>query len=352
MNRLVSLRAAPLLGALCLAACAGVASESPNRTASSTANDATASVSDDATVRGMDDATATSPDIATTRGSDGMQPGPSDGETSPADMTAQGAEGCEQSIPAAPPGPQAPPPVTDEDAPTGTVAGRLVHPDGSGIPAMRMLACTASICYWDETDSDGRFLVSDLTLEPLKMQTGDPSGTHLDLIFYHLLDTEEISELPEDIIVPLRDGQPSTPWAEDGGTVTLANGLLELSVEPGALSYPFGTLEDAVRAMRLEGADLPIYDWTPWDAQVDETFAFVVNPVGVQAEPGATLRVHGVTAPPCSVYRIWTVAAKTGALSHAGTATVVETDDGLVLVSDPDAEIGEFTTLVFSPLED
>jgi len=257
---------------------------------------------------------------------------------------------CAPSIPEAPTGPEAPPAVTDDSAPTGIVSGRVVRPDGSPIEGLRMLACTAAICYWDETDSDGRFLVADLTLEPLKMQTGDPNGAHLDLLFTHLLETEEISELPRDIVVPLRDGEP-TPWSEEGGVVTLAEGALELSAEAGALTYPFGTKEEALTAMRIAGEDLPPYDWTPWAGREAETFAFAINPLGLTADPGATVRVHGVSAPPCSVYRIWGVSGKTGQLLHLGTATVVAELEGEALVSDAEVTLGELTTLIFSPLE-
>jgi hypothetical protein len=273
-----------------------------------------------------------------------------DGVAGPSGADAAGDTGCEATVPAPPTGPIAPEPVGDEDAPTGTVTGRLVHPDGAPIEGLRLLACTASICYWDDTDADGRFEVSDLTLEGLKMQVGDPTGGHLDLIFYHLLDTEEISELATDVIVPMRDAEQPTPWSDEGGTVTLAGGALELSVEPGALAYAFGTKEEAVRGMRVEGVDLPPYDWAPWSDEIEETFGFVVNPVAIEVDPGATVRVHGVTDAPCAVYRVWTVAAKKGTVSYAGTATVLEGDEGLTLVSDPDAVIGALTTLVFSPL--
>ena len=346
MNRAVSARVVSLFGALCVAACAGSASHGP----AISGDDATPSGSADTSTDDPVDDTPSNPDTATTRGTDDVGPLSADGGSSAEDIATEGDSGCDPSSSPPPTGPVAPAPITDEDAPTGTVAGRLVHPDGSPIEAMRMLACTASICYWDETDSDGRFQVSDLTLEPLKMQTGDPDGAHLDLLFYHLLDTEEVSELPQEIIVPLRDEQEPTPWSDEGGTVTLANGALELHAESGALTYPFGTLEEAIRAMRVEGPDLPPYDWAPWSDAVDDTFAFVINPVGLAVEPGATVRVHGVTDAPCTVYRIWSVAAKTGGMTYAGTATVIETEDGLTLVSDTDATIHEVTTLVFSPL--
>jgi len=256
---------------------------------------------------------------------------------------------CSTEIPAAPTGPTAPEPVADEDPPTGTIAGRLVHLDGEPIEALRLLACTASICYWDETDADGRFEVTELTLEPLKMQVGDPKGEHLDVVFYHLLDTTDVSEIPADIVVPRRGGEP-VPWSDEGGMVSLADGELELEVEPGALTYPFGTKDKGVRAMRMEAEDLPPYDWTPWAGQESETFAFVINPVAIAVDPGATLRVHGLSSAACSVYRVWSVSAKKGTVSHAGTATVAEVDGALTLVTDPDAAITELTTLIFSPL--
>lgn len=262
------------------------------------------------------------------------------------------ADACEVPTGPAPEGPTPPALVTEEDPPTGSVAGRLVHPDGQPIEGMRMLACTPSICYWDETDSDGRFLVSDLTLEPLKMQTGDPGGTHLDLIFYHLLETEAVSELPSELIVPLRDGEPAVAWPDEGGTVTLASGQLELEVDPEAVSYPVGTKEKAVSAMRIEGANLPPFDWAPWEGREDETFAFVVNPVGVTVTPHARVRVLGTEPGPCTTFRLWTVKAKTGALSYAGLMTTETRDGETLLVSSPDAEIGEFTTLILSPLMD
>jgi hypothetical protein len=259
---------------------------------------------------------------------------------------------CGAPIGPAPEGPMAPPLVTEEDPPTGAVTGRLVHPDGQPIEAMRMLACTPSICYWDETDSDGRFLVSDLTLEPLKMQTGDPSGAHLDLVFYHLLETEDVAELPGDVIVPMRDDEIAVAWPEDGGVVTLAAGQLELEVGANAVSYPVGTMDKAVRAMRLEGAELPPYDWAPWAGREDETFAFVVNPVGVTVTPSPRVRVLGGDPAPCTTYRLWTVQAKTGALSYAGLMTTDMRDGEALLVSSPDTVIEEFTTLILSPTED
>ena len=260
-----------------------------------------------------------------------------------------GAAG-EPCSPAAPEGPTAPEVVAADDPPTGAVAGRLVHANGLPIEGLRMLACTASICYWDETDSDGRFLVTNLTLEPLKMQTGDPNAAHVDVLFYHLLDTTEVSELPRDVIVPLKDQEPA-PWAEGGGAVTLADGALTLSAEADALTYPPGTKDKAVTAYRLAGDDLPPFDWAPWEGREAETFGFVINPLGIEAEPGVSVRVDGVSEVPCGAYRIWSVASKTGSLTHVGTGTVVATEGGsLTLTSEVGSEPVELSTLIISPL--
>ena len=268
------------------------------------------------------------------------------------DISVANDVGCDWTFSAPELGPEAPPLVADENAPTGSVAGRLIAPDGQGISGLRMLACTPSICYWDETDGEGRFLVSDLALGPLKMQTGDPSATRLELIFYHWLDDEGTSELAEAVTVPLLPADDPVPWSEAGGSVLLAGGQLELIAEPESITYPFGTKEESVRARRVPGSQLPHYDWTPWAGEEADTFAFVINPTGIEVEPVASLRVIDDTLAPCDAYRIWSVASKDGRVTYAGIATVEEREGTLVLESIEGAALNELTTLIFSPVVD
>ena len=258
-----------------------------------------------------------------------------------------------------PPEPQAPArwdeaqrEASGEDEVTGTVSGRLVHPSGEAIAGMRMLACTPSICYWDETDNDGRFVVSDLSLGPLKMQSGDPSGAHWDILFFHLLTSEDVSELPRDLIVPLREKEEEPlPWEDAAGTLSLAMGALELDVNEGALTYPAGTKDKALTARYLSGSDLPPYDWSPWAGREEETLAFVINPVGVTSSAGVRVRVIAPDLAPCTHYHLWSIDSKTGRVRYSGNASVEEREGQPVLVSSAGALIEELTTLIFSPAE-
>ncbi len=220
--------------------------------------------------------------------------------------------------------------ASDATPRTGHVLGRVVGPDGAGLAAIKVLACTESTCVRGETDGDGRYDIDGLLLLPQKMQVfGSPKG-YLDFYYFQDVTAQNPNTAPRDVVTfPLPE---TTPWPKaQGGAVTVAGGALTLEADAGSFRYPLGAAEE-VGAVEVAASDLPPLDVEPWMGHTAGTRAFVIHPLGVEALDGAAFRVATVGAglPAGAAYTAYTVDSKHGTLVELG-ALAVGSDGELVI---------------------
>ncbi len=213
---------------------------------------------------------------------------------------------------------------------TGHVMGRVVGPDGTGLAALKVLACTESTCVRGETDADGRYDIDGLLLLPQKMEVfGSPKG-YVDFYYFQDVTADNPNTAPRDVVTfPLPD---TTPWPKDqGGAVSVAGGALTLEADAGGFRYPLGAAQE-VGAVQVSAEDLPPLDSEPWQGRAAETVAFVVHPLGITATEGAAFRVAtvGAALPPGAPYTAYTVDSKHGTLEEIGALTV--SPDGELII--------------------
>ena len=129
--------------------------------------------------------------------------------------------------------------------------------------------------------------------------------------------------------------------------MTLADGALTLTANPGELEYPLG-FDEEIQADRIEGLQLPPYPSRPWGDSVESVFGFVFNPVHIHSSGTLNFEVRADgLGPNGSVWQVWSLEPDMGTLEAAGTATV--NADG-VLTSDENTQLHHVTTLIFAPM--
>ncbi len=233
--------------------------------------------------------------------------------------------------------------------PPASVAGRVVNEEGEPLVDQRILCCSHSICYSGATDTDGRYLIGDIDpADVYKMQAADPMQIYSGLYYYQEIISGELSELDRDVILPRRLSE-TAPWSvEDGGSVTLANGALELIAEAGTLEFPIG-LEEELSGDRLSGSILPPYTEEPWSGRIEQIIAFTFNPGPISAARPVRMRVStDDVGAPGTQWRIYSINPDTAAPDDVGTGTV---DADGVLVSDDESALLHMLTIILVPLD-
>ena len=228
----------------------------------------------------------------------------------------------------------------------GSVAGKIVNASGNGLMGMRLLACTDSLCMSGETDANGEYLFENLAVEPLKMQLEDPSKVYLTILFYQDVVADQRSVLSRPVVMPKVQGSAAALSEANGGTASVAGGALTLTAASGVLEYPFGYNDDEVFGEYVGGADIPPYNVEPFLADVENAFAFMLQPVGTKSSQAVSFTISDhVTQPELTVYDVYEVTGK-AKLNAIGTATVNASGD---LVSDAATNWTELTGLVLVP---
>jgi hypothetical protein len=232
--------------------------------------------------------------------------------------------------------------------PTGHITGRIVNADGMGIGAAKIICCTATVCINVDTDADGYYLVSDILIEPRKMQVLDTTNTYMSILFYQEVVADSTSSLGRDVILPTTT-ETAASWTEDeGGSVSLAGGKLELTAASGVLDYPLGTAVEEVLAQELEVSDLPPYDEEPWAGVESMSYAFLFDPVHIVSEEAVELKITATeTLVPGEQYQIWSVEPDTATLIDCGTATV---DSNGHIVSDSSSDLKHLSIIIVIPV--
>jgi hypothetical protein len=247
--------------------------------------------------------------------------------------------------PAPSPDAQMMPDMVEPGPPLGSIEGRLITREGEPIAGLTVLCCDKGICIMGGSDEGGAFVCEDLELGAYKMQVADPDENFVDMVFYQTVEEEGANLPAREIVVSQMTETPSGWEAEAGGDVVLASGRLTLTADPGALSYPVGTREEALIAQEIPTSTLPPYDHEPWLEAPDRALAFFMDPVHVSSSSPVSIVAAAPTEAPGTVFQVWSVDPDTGTLQDVGTATV---DDELRLVSDSDAVITNLTALILT----
>ena len=228
----------------------------------------------------------------------------------------------------------------------GTVQGRVVTTAGDPLAGAYVLVCNADYCVSGETGDDGKYDVGDLTLVEYKIKVQGSQLGYVNMLFFQDLPVKDVVTAPRDLVV-VESNVDLQPWVpEDGGTVILAGGMLELSVDPGDLKYPLGFPKE-VLAVSVPIDVLPPYDQEPWIGSETGAFAFYLNPVGVKTLEGVfSFRVLGVNAAADATYSVWAVDDKTAHMELVGNATA---DADGNIVSDADCGMKLLSTLLILP---
>lgn len=239
--------------------------------------------------------------------------------------------------------------------PVPSVSGRIVTTDGEPVVGVKVLCCTMSVCYADETNDEGIYEVGDLSLGPWKLQL---LGAAIDAAtFVWWQDVTDAADHPanRDIFAVPMEGT-AVSWPEDeGGTVVIADGELELSVLPiegdegpeAPLEGPIGW-DDTIRAVKVPTDHLPPYDIEPWTSG-DGTIAFHIDPFKLHGNVPVGLRLLGGDYGSAGdVYDLYSVNLDYATLDLVGQAVVAE--DGNLVAAD-DANLIDLSTLVLVPGE-
>lgn len=224
------------------------------------------------------------------------------------------------------------------------LAGAIVDGDGAPIAGIKVSACTSQTCIISPTGADGRYAIQGLPVEPHRMEAlGVPKG-YMTLEWFQDTTAGFMSEAPHPIVaVPLTHAAVALP--EAGGTATIADGALELTVGAGVLVYPIGA-EEEVEAAAVALEDLPPYDVAPWVGKEAGARAFVVNPFALGVEGELGLKVKGAGATAGARFHLYTADHLTGRLDEGGTLVADAAGD---LVLQAGATVDELTTVVIVP---
>ena len=238
---------------------------------------------------------------------------------------------------------------TPSPAPGGmAVAGRVVDADCNPLENIKVLACTNATCLTGDTLPDGTYSIAlqATAIEPRKMRAIGVSWGRYDALYFQDLEAGQtvFSSMP--IVLPVLPSTPTVWTEEEGGTVLLADDVLELTAAPGTVDYPLGVFDEEVSAVQVAAGDLPPFDVAPWVGKESFTLAFMLSPYELSVTEPLSMRVVGMHGCTGDTYAIWSGNSHTGRLEQVGSATV---DGSGNVVSDPDAELLQLTTIVLVP---
>lgn len=237
------------------------------------------------------------------------------------------------------------PPTDNTGAPVACVGGRLVDETGAPVANLAIGACTLDVCIRSNTNADGRYTIGRLTVNSQKMLVFGVAKGYAQMIYYQDVTPGVLATAPHDVVLH-KLAAPDVDWlAATGGTVTLANGNLELTAAADTLLYPIGA-EEKVAALEIDVADLPPFDIEPWAGHEEHTRAFIVNPYPLHASAPVTVRVLGATGTAAGdKFRVYAAHSVKGMLEDKGVATA----DGNGAIALTDGTLTDLTTIVVVP---
>lgn len=231
-------------------------------------------------------------------------------------------------------------PNEEQNQSPSVIEGQVFSEVGTPLSGIRIIACNAESCTDCATDDNGSYILANLVDGPWKMEAVDNSGLYMDLLFHQGADS------PLAIIqLPYADQQGLEWSAQEGGTLSMFNGGLQLTADSGSLSYPEDEVE--LRVSVVQADKLPPYASAPWEGKEDQTLGLILNPTHlVSLTPiGVRLSVSWQVSQEMD-YDIYTVDLATGMLQASGRAHMQPSGE---LWSAPDSTIFEPGTMIFVP---
>ena len=221
--------------------------------------------------------------------------------------------------------------------------GQVFSEVGTPLSGIRIIACNAESCTDCATDDNGSYILANLFDGPWKMEAIDNTGLYMDLIFHQRAD----DPLPI-IQLPYADERDLSWSSEAGGTLNIFNGALQLTADPGSLSYP--DEETSLQVSVIQPNKFPPYASTPWEGKESQTLGLILNPTRlVSLTPiGIRLNVSWQVEEDLD-YDIYTVNLSTGLLQESGRAHMQPDGE---LWSAPDSLIFEPGTIIFVPSDE
>lgn len=250
----------------------------------------------------------------------------------------------------------------DRTPPAGQAAlgGRIVDQDGEPIAGMRVAACSQQECPIVKTGADGVFFHASLPPDRPRAiyahgshSFANPGPTYATVVLREDPAADAAMDVG-DLVLPLLEGEPVAADPALGGTFALADGSLEVTIPPGALTYAIGTPEASqkLQAGRVAVQDLPLYASRPWAGREGRSIAYSVAPWEARSSAPISFVVHGSGEAAGVVFDVYQVEPFTTAIAvvaepeKVGTATVDEQGD---VVSDPGGALESLIVLVLVP---
>lgn len=230
----------------------------------------------------------------------------------------------------------------DESAMTG----RVVTQERAGFAGARVAACSDVDCPFSTADDEGFFLHDRMDPLPRRFEIFGQYDQFGSVVFRREFTGGQLVDVGE-VVVSATTG-PRAEWPKDtGGTVVIADGMLELTAGPDEIRWPLGTVDFDVQAAVVAVEDIPPYNEQPWVGREDGTVGFAIVPFDLLGKAPVEARVlTGVTKPAGTKYDVYHSDPLDGRLELAGTATV---DADGVLATDEDCDLRDLTFILFVP---
>lgn len=188
-------------------------------------------------------------------------------------------------------------------------------------------------------------MAEDIAVGPVRvLVNGTPQGFTSAVAYVSMLAPNAVAMARP--IVLLNQGADSSPLPRHaGGTVSLAEGTLEMNAVPGGLVYPAGTTPEAERlsALATPITALAPLDIEPWLGKEANSRAFTFTPFYLRADPPVKITLRNMDSLPAGTYRVYTTHPSAGTLEAVGGATC--DGDGTVIF-DASTEVRHLTTLI------
>ncbi len=263
--------------------------------------------------------------------------------------------------------------MTDTDAPienrftdhtppagSGAIGGRLLDSNGDPISGFRAFACSDQECPLTQSGDDGLFLFGDLFPDRERaiyahgihaFDSTTPQYANVILAANAVADTtQDIG----DLVLPSLTGEPVAALASAGGTFTLANGELEVTVPAGALKYGLGTPESnqVLQGGRVGIDQLPRYAERPWLGNEARSHAFSVAPWELRSEEPMSFKVFNTGEPEGTIFTVYMVRPFTESIEIRGEPEAIGTaivDADGTAVSEPGAMLTTMMVVILVP---
>lgn len=142
------------------------------------------------------------------------------------------------------------------------VAGILADESGEPLPFRSVMACTQTVCFYTDTNGDGRFTF--LLDEPFRgvIKTDEDlrsTPRRSSPMVPIAVAANEFIDVGVVVVPNLPEGAPVDPNASERQTVDAGDGL-SLTVSPAAIETAPGRTLEAIAARRLPGHAIPGYE--------------------------------------------------------------------------------------------